>query len=911
MAHTGAMIALVPTVDDAQRLAVDGGEEPDQLHVTLMYLGEAALIPPEVRRKLVSCVKLALHGMPTAVGKIFSVNLFNPEPGQAITAGGGNEPCVVWGVDGELLSRTHKAICGHVKELLLGDGMTPHPQHEPWVAHITATYVDPEDEVDLTAFAGRVGPVTFDTVRLAFGDETFDLPLGDLAESYDDTPSEELQTMVAAGDVADCGCAETEVEVASGEVADVELSADGEPIVPNVLLDWRAWVTAQKEQDVNVPGPGHNLRNYWVRGPGAAKIRWGTDGSFARCVRNLSKYVARPQGLCAEYHKQATGEWPAEKGIPSAGETVAPDDDALYATTEAAIVEEVDTVTQPAEAAVDVTAADDPKKPYGDVAYADPGYQEDGIKRYPLDTETHVRAAWSYINMPKNAEKYSRADLRRVRARIAAAMRKLGVDVQAELDEDIVAAAVVGKKSVKDMDETYAPEVLSPEITPVSAAPWRGVLAVEGIESGDGRMFAPNSLTWDELPVPLRWQKESAHGGQNDVTVDIGNVDKIWREPADNGDASVFRIMGEGTIDLENPDGRRVFRRMKRGYMRGNSVDVDSVKDSNIELRFPEPPEGDEDAAVFQRPDLTTYKKGRIRATTMVSIPAFTEARLALVNVPDTAVPMADVEDVDVRAVGLVAATSVIEIVDAPPREWFDEPTDVTPQGALTVTPAGRVYGYVAPVGVRHRSFPGRDQYVPLGNVDYSRFMSGETIVADGGRVTTGRITMNCPHATTRRSLTASQANEHYENSCSIVATARIGENRNGVWIAGALLPDIAPATVQRIMACNLSGDWRAHLDRPGWREFVAALLVPVPGFPMARKAPSVEVADGQLVASSVPVVLATELPTELTAPADEPTVVEEPEAVVATSTRDAVAALGRRVHVARLRSAVAGVERR
>src|SRR6185437_2803811 len=42
------------------------------------------------------------------------------------------------------------------------------------------------------------------------------------------------------------------------------------------------------------------------------------------------------------------------------------------------------------------------KKPYGNVSYADPGYQSDKQKRYPIDTAAHVRAAWSYINQSKN-----------------------------------------------------------------------------------------------------------------------------------------------------------------------------------------------------------------------------------------------------------------------------------------------------------------------------------------------------------------------------------------------------------------------------------------------------------------------------------------------------------------------------
>lgn len=53
-----------------------------------------------------------------------------------------------------------------------------------------------------------------------------------------------------------------------------------------------------------------HLRRYWTRGPGAAKIRWGTGGDFMRCVRQLRKYVRDPKGLCAVYHRIAIGKWP-------------------------------------------------------------------------------------------------------------------------------------------------------------------------------------------------------------------------------------------------------------------------------------------------------------------------------------------------------------------------------------------------------------------------------------------------------------------------------------------------------------------------------------------------------------------------------------------------------------------------
>lgn len=78
----------------------------------------------------------------------------------------------------------------------------------------------------------------------------------------------------------------------------------------------------------------------------------------------------------------------------------------------------------------------DGSEPYGDVTYADPGKQADGKKRYPLDTDAHIRAAWSYINMPKNAAKYSSGDAAAIKGRIKAAMKRAGAHV-AKDDPDL------------------------------------------------------------------------------------------------------------------------------------------------------------------------------------------------------------------------------------------------------------------------------------------------------------------------------------------------------------------------------------------------------------------------------------------------------------------------------------------
>jgi hypothetical protein len=68
------------------------------------------------------------------------------------------------------------------------------------------------------------------------------------------------------------------------------------------------------------------------------------------------------------------------------------------------------------------------EEPYGDVKYADPGYR-DNQKRYPIDTPEHIRAAWAYINVAKNAAEYDAKQLAKIKSRIMAAAKKAGIDI--------------------------------------------------------------------------------------------------------------------------------------------------------------------------------------------------------------------------------------------------------------------------------------------------------------------------------------------------------------------------------------------------------------------------------------------------------------------------------------------------
>jgi HK97 family phage prohead protease len=69
------------------------------------------------------------------------------------------------------------------------------------------------------------------------------------------------------------------------------------------------------------------------------------------------------------------------------------------------------------------------KAPYGDVPYADPGFQSDGKARYPIDSAEHVRAAWSYINQAKNAAQYTADQVAKIKDKIKAAAAKFGIKI--------------------------------------------------------------------------------------------------------------------------------------------------------------------------------------------------------------------------------------------------------------------------------------------------------------------------------------------------------------------------------------------------------------------------------------------------------------------------------------------------
>lgn len=170
--HTGAMIALVPTTEDAARLAIKGGEPAEELHLTLYFLGEGAHWSEEQRNELIDNVRARAAYLAPVTSRSFGANHWNA---------GSDCPSWVWAVgddrdrdeDAPTLSSAHREATYALEDR---HGPDTPVQHAPWVPHVCAAYSD--DPALLTELEERLGLITFDRLRVAFADEYVDVPLG-------------------------------------------------------------------------------------------------------------------------------------------------------------------------------------------------------------------------------------------------------------------------------------------------------------------------------------------------------------------------------------------------------------------------------------------------------------------------------------------------------------------------------------------------------------------------------------------------------------------------------------------------------------------------------------------------------------------------------------------------------------
>jgi 2'-5' RNA ligase len=948
---SGAMIALMPTVEDAARLAIEGGEAAHQLHLTLRFLGKGADFDEAARTAIVDSVRRLAEGMPPIASKVFGAAHWN---------GGGDEPSWVWSVgDDPEHGPSLEAAHGMAEEALLMAPMDvelPEP-HTPWVAHVCAAY---SDELDLIIpMEERLGPVTFDRVRVAFAGDHTDIPLGEgtTASARGRAPLLRIEVETNHGGKLALGAVRsalerslhiphqvtgrvrtepvtaaadgplrrqpTEVELASrvdfaamdkawheavdstveawadvqaamrAEVtASIQAAAEADDLdrLDGLTIDTDDGATLLIARMIAYAREAGEQQQAEAEAQGVTVPAWSLDDEAltAAAIRDRLRQIGRTTarylgvGLVQSAVRQAMRVW----GSGSAQQVAAQVDEHLAALSGAAVEEQVGGAMSAAqnEGRMAVLAVAPPATYSAseilDRSSCSPCRAVDGTE---YDTLTAARTAYpsgGYTGClggsrcrgtlvtvwPQGSEQAAAGMILAASANTmphqtttqggAVPYRTVqdhpdcGADtpwavVQTDTDElmgchptETEADEQLAALAAEEGDDEPADDGDDTMDYAGKTAPWRGPLAVEGIVTGDGREFAEGALTWAELPVPLRWNKEDSHGGEaRTIAVNVGRIDKIWR------DGSL--IMGEGVLDLSDDDGRKVHGKIEGKFLRGVSIDADSIADADVEFVWPEDVnagtgEGDDDLfeILFAQPEKMIFHGGRIRAATLVDIPAFAEAYIALLDEAGAVVAGGQPVGADV-----VRTLTVVEPAPAkprtalvaagevwrPPAAWFSDPKLSLPT-PITVTDDGRIYGHAAQWGSCHI---GQDDVCvqPPHEDAHPYYRTGEVACADGTRVAVGQITVGTGHAPL--SYGAAPAAEHYDNTGAAVADVAVGNDQHGIWVAGAIRPGADPLRVYELQAAGqVSGDWRRI---GGELRLVGLLAVNVPGFPVPK----------------------------------------------------------------------------
>lgn len=376
---------------------------------------------------------------------------------------------------------------------------------------------------------------------------------------------------------------------------------------------------------------------------------------------------------------------------------------------------------------------------------------------------------------------------------------------------------------------------------PAPVGRWEGVIAREGEMTGDGRLIEDGALRWDDLPIPLRVAFKDV-GGHDGAEV-CGRIETVERR--EGGD-----IYATGTFDLGSAVGAEAFRQVSEQMSNGVSIDTDDVTfrimakadmpeadiadSGNASDDEPDPEGRVKVAAMSSSDELTVIESARLRAATLVAVPAFATARVYAAG----QAPAKTVEKVEPEEAAEASAEPVSQSRDsltaaaiptAPPEAWFKDPA-LTGPTALVVEDDGRVYGHIAAWGTCHIGQIGKCVEPPTSPSNYAYFRTGALRTAEGTSVAVGHLTMGTGHAGPRDSANA--ASEHYDNTGTVFADVAAGEDAYGIWVAGSLRPGITAEQVRVARSAPISGDWRTIR---GSLELVGALAVNVPGFPVPR----------------------------------------------------------------------------
>lgn len=314
---SGAVIVAVPA--DPESVAFPGGEGADALHVTIGYWREDQLTP-ELRDNLEAF--LATQGVRDPVARVSGAGRLGDD----------DPPATVLLLESDELSRIRAALLAQLSEtppdmkypeftphMTIGYG-TPVPDQHPseveldpdlelwWQGEqMSARQVDHERLAEPLRSEAQVARAFKAEQRRKLADEGKAMPDG----SFPIATVEDLRNAIQAiGRAKDPEAVKRHIRKRARALGQEDLIPDAWTAAvpkPANTHDAPGWLTNPRETQ--------RLRDYWTKGPGAAKIRWGSPGDLTRCVGQLEKYVGPyAWGTCNNLHHVVFGFFNPESG---------------------------------------------------------------------------------------------------------------------------------------------------------------------------------------------------------------------------------------------------------------------------------------------------------------------------------------------------------------------------------------------------------------------------------------------------------------------------------------------------------------------------------------------------------------------------------------------------------------------
>ncbi|WP_228995228.1 hypothetical protein [Streptomyces sp. DH8] len=866
--HTGAMIALMPTPEDAERLALTapGAEPADELHLTLFYLGEAADWSEEQQADLIARLQSRAPDIGEVVaGRAFGANQWNAN---------GEDPCWVWSVSDDPDRPQHaptletaRWAATYALEEMHRQPTIP-TQHSPWQPHVCAAYSSSPSL--LNAMNARLGPVTFDRLRVAFAGQHTDIPLGPASEAPVTNDVEPLSALAprAWHTPDDTALVYENLETGDGRVfrpgalywgagpwplqyADEMLGAHQGAELAGAIL------TLDRDGD-RIPGTGVL---YPSRPAGADALTLLEEKAPLGVSVDLDdvsvEFVSR---VVTEDGGEEDGVVILAAALPHA--SVLRLSDGSYSLTASSTSEWISAGASLARTGSHGTILTGPG---GRVeasavtrAFSHLGLEGTGTAVTAAAGDPNDEESGTVVHRESSGDLLMRVTRARVRGATLVSMpaydtaRIVLVD-----DPNPELAASSGDEGGEDLAAGGGPSAAHLQVVafvkssaaPVGArmvsralgmkmATARGHLARAAkagriVRLAPGLYVGPQHKSDEDL--------EASASGQLDLPVDEDR-DRPW-----DGDEATARLLDAATVDGTVDEDR-----LAAGFL-WRDDDADPATAGAYRLPFADVIDGElrtvaagvyAVAAALQDarggadiPEADTGAvKERVEALYGRLADTFDDPSIIPPWMDEDGDRDRDDEDdegEETAAMKTLVASAWAAMQELPPMPaaWFREPTpeELPPDSGGVHYANGRVYGWVAQRGVPHAAYPGRNltiEKLAREGLDFSHFLRARFQLDDGSTVKVGAMTMNVGHD--GDGAQCDDAVCQFDNSGTVGAIVTVGMSRGGLWFSGAGAPWLSTWDQTVFRTCQPSYHLRGK--RGGGWELRAVLDVPVPG---------------------------------------------------------------------------------